>query len=133
MLDAAHRAAYDAAVLEQLHTKLGIAADDAARLVMDMRADRPAQDLSATKPLKLVPGVSAFTRAPFLRIEMNGKAVGQWSVEDARQHALGVLEAVVVADLDANYYRALIGQVHLDEGRSRQVVADIANHRAAPA
>ncbi len=129
VLDAAHRAAYDAAVFRQLTATLRLDEPTAGQMLVDLRADRPAPDHWATTPLVLVPGVSAFTGKPFVAIEVKGKRVGQWSVEDTRQHALHVLESLVVADLDAGYHRALVGSVGIETWRARNVVADIANHR----
>lgn len=129
VLDAAHRAAYDAAVMQQMHKKLGIALEDGAQLVVDLRKDRPPLSSEATAPIALDPGVTARDQKPFLAISVHGKRVGQWTVDDAREHALAVLETVVAADLDANYFRALVGIVGIDAGRAQQAVADIANHR----
>jgi hypothetical protein len=128
VLDAAHRAAYDAAVFKQL-TKLGIEVPAAAMVVDQLRSDRPPLDAEATKPLGFDPGVSQSTEEAFLAILIGGERVGQWNVEDARGHALAVLESVAVADLDGGYYRALIGSVGLDENRARQVVEDVGSHR----
>lgn len=128
VLDAAHRAAYDAAVFRQMTVKLGMGQADAAHVVVDLRQDRPPLASEPAAPLELDPGVNDEGR-PFLGVLVNGKRVGQWTVEDARQHALHVLESVVVADLDAGYYRALTGLVGVDDTRARQAVADIAEHR----
>ncbi|MGH3813433.1 MAG: hypothetical protein ACRDUV_13425, partial [Pseudonocardiaceae bacterium] len=131
VLDAAHRASYDAAVLAQL-TSVGrqqLSVETVAQMVIDMREDRPPLDEAATAPLRFEPGVSQAKQHPFLGIYLNGERLGQWAVADAREHAMAVLEAVVVADLDGGYYRALTGLVGLEEPRARNVVADIANHR----
>lgn len=127
VLDAAHRAVYDAAVNRQLAALTDKNA--AAQMINDMRQDRPPLDADATAPLAFEPGVSVFTGEPFLVVMVNGERQGQWTYGDAREHAMAVLETVVVADLDSGYYRALIGAVGLDEGRARQVVEDIGNHR----
>lgn len=127
VLDAAHRAAYDAAVMRQLGSLTSQEA--AGQIVKELRDDRPSLDSQVTKPMSFEPGVSVFTGEPFLVVIINGKRVGQWSFDDAREHALAVLENVAVADLDGAYYRALVGSVGLDEPRARNVVADIANHR----
>lgn len=126
VVDVAQRAAYDAAVIAQL-TKTGVDLDAAVELVAGIRADRPPVVIPG--PLELVPGVSQKTREPFLTVQVNGKPVGQWTVEDAEQHATYVLGAVAVADLDSGYYRALRGMLQLDEQRARNVVDDLANHR----
>jgi hypothetical protein len=127
VLDAAHRAAYDAAIVKQL-TAIGVEVQAAAVVVNDVRVDRPPLDSASTEPMDFEPGVAAGGE-PFLVVLINGERVGQWTVQDARGHALAILESVVVADLDGGYYRALIGGVGLDENRARQVVQDVGEHR----
>lgn len=131
VLDAAHRAAYDAAVLRQMKSKLKLDLETASQLVADLRKDRPSLDPDATEPLVLEPGVSAFTGEPFLTVGLRGKQdkLGQWSFGDAREHALHVLESLAVAELDSGYFRALVGQVGIEAPRARNVVDDLANHR----
>lgn len=129
VLDAAHRAAYDAAVLKQMTRKLKLDLSAAGQLVTDLRNDRPDLDHGATAPLILEPGVTK-TLKPFLKVSLsNGNVLGQWSFEDARQHALHVLESVKVADLDGAYHRALVGQVGIDSERARNVVDDVGSYR----
>jgi hypothetical protein len=128
ILRAAHHAAYDAAVLRQMTIKVGVPMEAAAEVVGSLRADRPPLDHEATRPLRLEPGVNKHLE-PFLVISVNGEQLGQWSVEDAEQHAMFVLSTVVVADLDSAYYRALTGLVNIEEPRARNIVADLANHR----
>lgn len=125
VLEAASRADYDAAVFKQVTALTSLQA--ARQLVVDLRGDRPPLDDEATYPIALEPGVNR-SQEPFLTIRINGEPVGQWGIQDARSHALGVLEAVGRADLDSAYYRTLVGTVGLDENRARQVVADVGNH-----
>lgn len=127
ILRAVAYAEYDAAVLAQMqkvtdgNTELGV------QILADLREDRP--ETSSVTPLRLIPGVSAFTGEAFLRIEVAGKSVGQWSSDDARGHAAGVLESVIVAELDSAYLRMLRSLVGLAEGPARGAVADLANYR----
>lgn len=124
-------AGYDAAVIAQM-TQAGGGADNAqevaVQLVSELRADRP--PAARATPLSLLPGVSAFTGKPFLHVQINGRTVGEWSSEAARRHALAVLEAVHVAELDSGYLRALRSLINLDEPTARAVVEDLVNHRA---
>jgi hypothetical protein len=129
VLEAAARAEHDAAVLAQLHNFLGLPVEAAAGSVADLRAERPPIDPAALAPIGLVPGVSASTKLPFLILEVDGAPVGQWTVTDARRHAEAVLEVSAAADLDAAYFRWLVGAVALDAGRARNVVSDLASHR----
>ena len=127
ILQAIARAEYDAAVFKQLGA---IIPDQraVAELIVDLRKDRPDIDTSATKPLEIEPGVNSKGK-PFLSVLIDGEKVGQWTMADARKHALVAMEAVVVADLDSGYYRALNGLVGLDEGRARNVVDDLQYYR----
>lgn len=127
VIQAAQEAAYDAAVIHQLVVKVGADIEATAEVVKGMRADRPPVVIPG--PLTLVPGVSQKTQEPFLTIWVHGKAVGQWTVADAEQHATYVLGALTVADLDSGYYRTLVGALGLDDGRARNIIDDLANHR----
>jgi hypothetical protein len=128
VLDAAHRADYDAAVLRQMRA-LSLAGDAAAALVVtDLRPARPPQRATGT-PLSLAPGVSQRTGDGFLTVHLDGEPIGQWSVPAAREHALAILDTVVVAPLDASYHQLMTGTLDLDDGRARGIVEDVAKHR----
>lgn len=129
VLQVAHRAAHDAAVMKQL-THLGVERQYAAALVVDLRKDRPPVKADDLAPFSLEPGVSAFTGQPFLHVSINGKRVGQWEFVDAQQHALHVIGSVAVADLDSALYVALVGQMGLDKNRAHAVVTDLGNFHA---
>lgn len=123
VLASAMRAAHDAAVFAQLTTR-GLSSDLAAQTILSLRADRPDLVRVARVPVELVPGVND-AGDPFLVLVLAGEEVAQWTVEDARSHAHGVLEAVSAADLDAAYYRHLIGVVGVEEPTARAVVGDL--------
>jgi hypothetical protein len=127
ILQAVARAEYDAAVYRQLHDLIN---NEAAvvGLIRDLRQDRPEIDHAATAPLTVEPGVNRKGQ-PMLTVSVDGQALGQWTMEGAREHVLTALEVTAVADLDAGYYRALTGSVGIDEGRARAVIADLNNHR----
>lgn len=129
VLRQAEIAAHDAAVIRQLVT-LGIDLQMAATVVAnDLRPDRPEVDPSDTAPLGVAPGVAGEDTRPFLIISLDGERMGQWTVTDARQHALSVLEIITVADLDAAYKRVLMGQIRLEDWRAAAVVDDLATYR----
>lgn len=122
------RAEHDAAVIALLHTKLGLDLEVAATFVAkDIRVDRP--PIEDPSPIRLAPGVSHRNLAPFLLLELDGAPIGQWTLDDARQHAVYVLQTVEAVESDARLYRALVGLVDLDEERSRAIVGDVAHHR----
>lgn len=122
---AASRAEYDAAISAQL-TAAGGTRKDVAATILDIREDRP--DLVFPPELTFVPGVNPAGKA-FIRIDIAGKAAGQVSPAAARSHALGILEALQVAQLDATYLEHLTTKVRLDERSARHVVAELINHR----
>lgn len=135
MLRAVATAEHEAAVYAQL-SKISIQAGDpdkaqelAGMVIAGLRDDRP--EPVSTVPLRLVPGVSAFTGKAFLSIEIRGKAVGQWTAEDARDHALTMLMLTIVADLDSAYLRALRALIGLDLDTATAVVNDLQNFRDA--
>lgn len=129
VLDCAERAAYDAAVVRQLRKRLDVPLDAVGQMVTDLRNDRP--ELDHKWPIVLTPGVARASGAPFIAISTKdgGQPIGQWTADDARQHAGDILSAVVVADLDAGYYRALVGMIGLESDRSRVVIDDLGSFR----
>lgn len=131
ILQAVARAEYDAAVYKQMS---GIVSDPAsvAQVITDLRQDRPDVDHSVTKPLRIEPGVNN-RGEPFLHVHVDDELVGQWTMEGAREHAVTAMEASIVADLDAGFYRALTGIVGLEPARARNVIHDLANHRGGVA
>lgn len=137
VLAAAQRAEYDAAIIRQLRptlTEKGRKPDealrDAAMILNDIRQERPPLPDPPT-PLCLKPGVSQRTGNGFLAVHVGEEAVGQWEVEDARQHALVVLECIEAADLDGGYLKTLTGTLGIPHGTAENMVGDIANHREA--
>lgn len=127
---AAQRAEYDAATLNLLMS-IGIELGPAALSMNELRDARPRIDAEALAPLSIAPGVSAQTRKPFLTVLAGDMDVGQWTVDDARRHALAALEVAEAVELDQALFDWLVSDafVGLDEGRARQVVASIAKHR----
>lgn len=128
VLAAAARAEHDSLVLRQLHRIVGMPLDLAASCVGDLRADRPPLDDKATEPLRLTPGVNS-RGEPFIGVHINGAQVGQWTCEDARSHAAGVFEVMAAVDLDAAYYRYLVGSVRVESDRARNIVGSLAGLR----
>jgi hypothetical protein len=128
ILAAVARAEYDASVLRQMTEGLDLPLETAGQMVGDMRADRPPLDPALTAPIELTPGVNA-NLAPFLMLSLHGALVGQWTMADARSHALAVIEAATVADLDSAYFRTLVGMIGIDKGRARRTIDDLVNYR----
>lgn len=110
VLRAVAEAEYDAAVLRQV-ASLGLTAEHGIRIVQDLRARRTAVRWPARDAFRLDPGVSAFTGLPFLHVVIDGKPCGQWTTRAARAHALAVMEAAVVCELDSAYRQVLVTEV----------------------
>ncbi|MEU8040913.1 hypothetical protein [Streptosporangium sp. NPDC049078] len=123
---AATYAEHDAAVLRQL-VAAGVDLHAAGHTISALRVDRPPLNDGATAPLRLIPGIATSGRG-FLRVDIAGEQVGQWSPADARDHASNVLTVLAATTLDAAYRRHLIGPLGLDEARARIVVGDLGDH-----
>jgi hypothetical protein len=128
VLRAAHRAAYDAAVVRELTAVDGIEQQAVAELIADMRQDRPPLNEEASRPLSFVPGVNKELN-PFLRLSIDGKEVGQWDYKDAVEHAVTMLGLVAVAELDTLYFQGLQRLVGLPPEVAANMVSDLANYR----
>lgn len=132
--DAVSRARYDAAVVRQL-TSLDIGLKEVGGLIADLRKDRP--EMVHNWPIKLEPGVSHRDGHPFLLLFFNPRVVhgrttepiGQWETDAAVQHAQGVLDACLVADLDTGYLTALKGLIGLEEPSAMGAVDALAEFR----
>ena len=127
------QATYDVAILRQMQEKLQLPLESAAQVVLDLRERRGLPTHSATAPLIFEGGVTAKFK-PFIVVKVkHGKGrietLGQWSVEDARNHAFAMLDAVVAADLDSAYYSVLVGRIGIEGPRARNVIDDVANYR----
>jgi len=123
------RAEYDAAVMRQI-TKLTGEPANGVQMIKDLRDDRPT--LTATAPLVMEPSVAVDDGnvfRPFIALHMEGKQFGQWTMDDARGHAVGLLEVCAVADMDAAYARSLVSLIGLDKERALAVVGDLARYR----
>lgn len=131
------RAEYDALVARQLYDVLkgkdGPEPPErtAVYMVQQLREDRPDLDDSVTYPLTFSAGVNPKWK-PFITVEVEGLPKGQWDLPAARRHALGVLEAVHVADLDAGYKRLITGTIGLPEGTAESMIGHLAELRGDP-
>jgi hypothetical protein len=130
VLSAVAAAEYDAAVLKQM-LDLGTDDEGAALMVTELRVDRAAEvPLSMIPGLAMRPGVSQRTRQGFLTLVLDGEPVGQWEMNDARQHALALLMAIEVAVLDGAYLRAL-EKTGLERKLALHAISELGKHREA--
>jgi len=121
---------YDAAVIAQL-TALGISVEQAAEQVAEMRKQRRVPPRAATAPLVFTPVVSASTGRPYVHVYLRGKALTQWSTDDARGHAMHVLSVAVAATLDRRYHEHLTRVVGLTAEQAATTVHNLRGHRHA--
>jgi len=67
--------------------------------------------------LQMESGVSSRTGEPFMHLRWGDQA-GQFSPEEARQHALRIVDAAAASEFDAALVKALTGELGLDYGRA---------------
>lgn len=132
------RAEYDSLVAKQLYEAIkgnpmeGEPPERSAiYMVNELRKDRPDLDDSVTFPLTFSAGVNRRWE-PFIKVDVEGQEQGQWDLPAARRHALGVLEAVHVADLDAGYKRLLTGVIGIEPGRAANMIDHLSELRGDP-
>lgn len=130
VVSAASAAEYDAAVFTQLMRTVEMSAVEVAKTVAELRSRRAPLDATAMAPLLLQPAVNPSGK-PFLVLQIRGRVVGQWTLGDARSHAMGVLEADASRHLDEVYRDWLMNAAGLDPGTAHAVVADLVDVRAA--
>lgn len=131
VIEVAGEAEHDAAVIAQL-TDLSVEPEVAACVILELREARePRQHRhgDATGPVEWTPIVSARNRAPYIQGHINGKPLTQWTPDDARGHALHVLEAALNAPLDTAYFRTLTTTIGLPSETARNAVHALRDHR----
>ena len=141
VLMAVSQAEHDAAIRLQI---LDVLTEDfegdreaaAAETIGDVRAARQPIGWPTRIPAKLEPGVGVDSGKPFLHLWVkpnpgaNGwEPIGQWSVEDARGHALAVLEVAAVAELDTSYRNVMVLRFGVDPERALNVVGALGQYR----
>jgi hypothetical protein len=131
VLQVATTADHDAAIAKQITTELGMPQQEMAVLVRELRADRLPLDTNALRPLTITPGVSVFTGEPFLDCTV-GESRWQWTVADAREHAMHVLGAMAAAVLDTAYHWFLTSRSGLDRDRATVAVAELTKFLSSP-
>ncbi len=129
---------YDAAVVKQMrdiaiadHTQQEVTEIVSAAVVYlrKQRANSGTVRLLANPRFALTPGVSAFTGKGFITLYLDGQTIGQWDPDDVRSHAMGVLDAGLVADLDGTYKAWLLKEIKLDEATAGRVVGTLKEFR----
>lgn len=137
VLSAVARAEHDAAVCRQLKEAFdgrGVDENEAlqniARVMQDIRGGRPELDVQGMDPIYLTPGVNTKFE-PFLHVhEASDKPpIGQYDMDQARQHAHAALEMSTVADLDSAYLRVLKGVIGLPENVGLNMISELQDHR----
>ena len=125
--EASAAASYDAAVFTQLTTKLKMPLDMTGQVLKRVR-ERRQQDTWQAGPMTLKPGISVYTKKPFLACRAAGLQ-WQWDPTEAQQHARHVLEASTGAILDTDYFRTLTEDFEIGMDRATHVVYDVGSFR----
>lgn len=95
------------------------------------RSERAERASRAFLPgITLTPGVSATTGGPFIGLH-DGRRVGQWSCQDARDHAIGILEALETVELDRILLRTLM-HCGVTRDQAASLVMDLGAHWQDP-
>ncbi|GAB3224204.1 hypothetical protein GCM10027447_12590 [Glycomyces halotolerans] len=123
-------AEYGAAVLKQL-TTIGVDDAHAAPTVGDIMGDRWA-GVELPGGARIVPIIAQRDREPYVRIDIGGDPLTQWSPAEAMDHAVNVLLVAATVPLDTDYLKFLRGPLNLPEDKARGLVADLAEHREGP-
>lgn len=120
-------AEHDSALMRLLVDK-GLDAPTVGQVIArDLRPERVV-DNSGTAPLEFRPGISSRSFAPFLHMFLEGEFIGQIDPDALRDHALSVLEAHKVADLDAAVEKYLAGGT-VPRNSIHGLIAGIAEYR----
>jgi hypothetical protein len=125
------RAEHDSRILRQLTAS--VSRDGAVQVIVDLRADRP--PVSSPVPyLSMEPGVSQASSGGFLKLHIKGSTepVGQWSLEQGREHAMHVIQAIEMARLDEAYRKCLVTMIGLDDATARSAVGGLATYDDEP-
>jgi hypothetical protein len=77
----------------------------------------------------MMPAINRKTGEPLLQLSFKDELLGVWTLQQARSHALGVLEATLAADLDTSYRQVLMDVVELDGNTAAGVISDIGTQR----
>lgn len=129
VVTAAQYAAYDQALYAQAAGH-GATDDNTVWMVGHLRDDRPPLDDDATEPLRFEPLCDSHTRTGGVAVWLGGRALSVWSIAETEQHALAVLGAAAVVDLDAGYRRFLIGKFGMAARRAAGTVEDLRRWRS---
>jgi hypothetical protein len=117
---------YAQAIRKQM-TRIGTEAEAVEDL---LRSLVPKLPLAApVTALAMMPAINRKTGEPLLQLSFKDELLGVWTLQQARSHALGVLEAMLAADLDTSYRQVLMDVVELDGNTAAGVISDIGTQR----
>jgi hypothetical protein len=126
-------AEYDAAMYRQLSAVKGLSDRDVVQMIAAVRQDRALLNDGFTFPLRFAPIFGWRSKQPLVHVFLKGHGEGmpltEWTPGEARGHAMHVLNALVVADVDAVYRRHLVGSIGVSDAQARQMVDRLALHR----
>ena len=130
VIAASHRAAYDAAIVQQLSERLRMSPGAVAAMARKQREGREPLDPAATAPLVLEPQVAGRTGEPRVRVSVDLRRVGDWSVAEADAYARTMLAAQQRAEDETVYRQLLMATVGMTDWQAQNAVADLSTfHR----
>jgi hypothetical protein len=134
VLQLCQRAEYDSAVMRLFVNKLGMDLNTAGTfLAREFRKGRPDVKVADACRLGFRPGVSHRGLKPFLTVLLDDAPIGQWNLDAARDHALGVIELCEAVDLDEALKRVLTaGDEPIEESVALAAIHDLRNYRWKP-
>lgn len=118
---------YAQAVRQQL-VSLDINPDSVEELLQTLMP-RLSSIPEAVTELVMLPAINRKNGEPMLQVSFRGSKLGVWSLQEARSHAMGILETTLAATMDTEYRRVLIDVADLEDGTAAAVINDVGKHR----
>ncbi len=117
VLKAVSVAEYEEAIFTSM-TSFGVEPEAVAQVIGRMRQQRGVPE-PVMENLDVRGGLNARTKEACLFVFRHGTIRGIWTLNDARSHALHILESQTVADLDTQYLAELcVGGFDTDQARA---------------
>lgn len=137
----ATQADHATAVLRLLIEQLAMPHDMAGQFAAkDLRPDFSPHDDAATEPMRYAvavgrakhPRPDAGQYIPRIMVACGETDLGWIGPEQLREHAGGVLDCLVAAQLDTGLMRELVDVIGVSEDRARAIVSDLAEYAPQP-
>lgn len=121
---AAHRAAYDALMLNQFAGKFKVPVATVSNVIKEARKHRGPLPNVNTDPLRFDPGVDGKTGRGYIAVAVGVERITRWSVAEADAYARTVIGTIETAELDTATFTTLT-LWGADEQRVRNSLAEL--------